>query len=62
LIVTKTKQLFSLIKLPCDCEVPVIPVNRVVEKKRIIRKMEGPGGGEAQVVADQKNPDQSSNH
>jgi hypothetical protein len=37
--------------LPCDCEVrvhgmcnemPVIPVNRVVDKKRIIVKREGP--------------------
>jgi hypothetical protein len=25
-------------------EMPVIPVNRVVDKKRIIRKMEGRGG------------------
>jgi hypothetical protein len=40
--------LFSLRKLPWDCEVrgqfketPVIPVNRVVDKKRIIGKMEG---------------------
>jgi hypothetical protein len=40
-------QLFSLRKLPCDCEVrgyriceemPVIPVDRVVDKKRIIGK------------------------
>jgi hypothetical protein len=31
---------------------PVIPVNRVAYKKRIIGKMEGPGGGEAQRVAD----------
>jgi hypothetical protein len=34
-------------------EMPVIPVNRVVGKKRIIGKMEGRGGGgEAQGVAD----------
>jgi CubicO group peptidase (beta-lactamase class C family) len=30
----------------------VIPVNKVVDKKRIIGKMEGRGGGEAQGVAD----------
>jgi hypothetical protein len=30
----------------------VILVNRVMDKKRIIRKMEGRGGGEAQGVAD----------
>jgi hypothetical protein len=35
-------------------EMPVIPVNRVVETKRIIRKLEGRGGGEAQGVADPK--------
>jgi hypothetical protein len=35
-------------------ETPVIPVNRVVDKKRIIGKMEGQGRGEAQGVADQK--------
>jgi hypothetical protein len=34
---------------------PVIPVNRVVDKKIIIGKMEGRGGGEAHVVADSKN-------
>jgi hypothetical protein len=34
---------------------PVIPVNRVEDKKRIIGKMEGQGGGEAQGVADPKN-------
>jgi hypothetical protein len=34
-------------------EMPVIPVNRVVDPKRIIGKMEGRGGGgEAQEVAD----------
>jgi hypothetical protein len=33
---------------------PVILVNKVVDPKRIIRKMEGRGGGEAQGVADQK--------
>jgi hypothetical protein len=27
-------------------EMPVIPVNKVVDKKRIIRKKEGQGGGE----------------
>jgi hypothetical protein len=57
------KQLFSLRKLPCDWEVrghcmckemPVIPVNRMVDMKRIIRKMEGWEGGEAQRVADPK--------
>jgi hypothetical protein len=35
---------------------PVIPVDRVVGKKRIFGKMEGRGGGEAQGVADQKKP------
>jgi tetrahydromethanopterin S-methyltransferase subunit A len=44
------KQLFSLRKLPCDCErrghcmckeMPVIPVNRVVDEKRIIGKNGG---------------------
>jgi hypothetical protein len=35
-------------------EMPVIPVNRVVDPKRIIRKMEGRGGVEAQGVADPK--------
>jgi hypothetical protein len=43
--VTK-KTIFFFRKLPCDCEgigkeMPVIPVNRVVDKKRIIAKMEG---------------------
>jgi hypothetical protein len=33
-------------------EMPVIPVYKVVEPKRIIRKMEGRGGGKAQGVAD----------
>jgi hypothetical protein len=37
-------------------EMPVIPVNRVVDKKLIIRKMEGCGGGETQVVADPPPP------
>jgi hypothetical protein len=32
-------------------EMLVIPVNRVVDKKRIIIKMEGQGGGGAQRVA-----------
>jgi hypothetical protein len=31
---------------------PVIPVNSVVDPKRIIGIMEGRGGGEAQGVAD----------
>jgi hypothetical protein len=33
---------------------PDIPVNRVGDKKRIIGKMEGRGGGKAQGVADTK--------
>jgi hypothetical protein len=35
-------------------EMPVIPVNKVVDPKRIIRKNDGWGGGEAQGVADPK--------
>jgi hypothetical protein len=35
-------------------ELPVIPVNKVVDPKSIIGKKEGQGGGEAQGVADQK--------
>jgi hypothetical protein len=35
-------------------ELPVILVNKVVDPKRIIRKTEGQGGGEAQGVGDQK--------
>jgi hypothetical protein len=35
-------------------EMPVIPVNRVVDMKRIMEKREGQGGGEAQGVADPK--------
>jgi hypothetical protein len=31
-------------------EIPVIPVNRLVDKKRINRKTEDGGGGEAQGV------------
>jgi hypothetical protein len=31
---------------------PVVPVSRVVDKKRMIGKMEGRGGGEEQGVAD----------
>jgi hypothetical protein len=31
---------------------PVIPINRVVDKERVIGKMEGLGGGEAQGAAD----------
>jgi hypothetical protein len=34
---------------------PVIPVDRVVDKKSMIRKMAGRAGGEAKVVADPKN-------
>jgi hypothetical protein len=37
-------------------EMQVIPVNREVDKKRIIGKMEGQGGGEAQVIADHPAP------
>jgi hypothetical protein len=33
---------------------PVIPVNNMVDRNRIIGKMEGQGGGEAQGVADPK--------
>jgi hypothetical protein len=33
-------------------EMPVILVNKVVDPKRIIRKMEGQGGGQAQGFAD----------
>jgi hypothetical protein len=36
-------------------EMPVLPVNKVVDPKRIIKKMECLGGGEAQEVVDQKN-------
>jgi hypothetical protein len=35
-------------------EMPVIPVNKVVDPKRIIRKMESQGGEETQGVDDQK--------
>jgi hypothetical protein len=35
-------------------EMPVIPVNRVVDPKRIMGKMEGRGGGEAQGVAEKR--------
>jgi hypothetical protein len=35
-------------------ESPVILVDRVVDKKKLFRKMEGRGGGEAQGVADPK--------
>jgi hypothetical protein len=35
-------------------ELPVILVNKVVNPKRIIGKMEGRGGGEAQGVPDPK--------
>jgi hypothetical protein len=59
------KQLISLRNLPCDWEVrghctckemPVILVNRVVDKKRMIKKEEGQGRGEAQGVADPSPP------
>jgi hypothetical protein len=33
-------------------EMPVIPVHRVADKNRIIRKIEGRGGGEAQGADD----------
>jgi hypothetical protein len=33
-------------------ELPVISIKRVVDKKKIISKMEGLGGGMAQRVAD----------
>jgi hypothetical protein len=33
-------------------EMPVIPVGRGVDPKRIMEKIEGRGGGEAQGVAD----------
>jgi hypothetical protein len=33
---------------------PVIPVNKVMDKKRILGKTEGQGGGKAQGVADKK--------
>jgi hypothetical protein len=55
------KQLFSLRKMSCDCDVRghymcqkmlVILVDKVVDKNRIIGKIEGQGGGEAQEVAD----------
>jgi hypothetical protein len=36
-------------------EMPVILVYRAVDKKRIIGKMEGQGGGEAQEVTGPKN-------
>jgi hypothetical protein len=36
-------------------EMPVIPVNKVVDQKNNWKKMEGRGGGEAQGVADLKN-------
>jgi hypothetical protein len=42
-------------------ERPVIPVNKVVDLKRIIGKMEGRGGGgEAQGVADSPPPKKNS--
>jgi hypothetical protein len=37
-------------------EMPVIPVNKVVDPKRIIGKKEGWGGGDAQGVADPPPP------
>jgi hypothetical protein len=41
-------------------EMLVIPVNKVVDpKRRIIGKMEGQGGGEAQGVADPKKQKQT---
>jgi hypothetical protein len=41
-------------------EMPVILVDRVVDKKRIIGKMEGRGGGEAQGVDDPPPPKKKS--
>jgi hypothetical protein len=35
-------------------ELPVIPVNKVVDSKRLIGKREGRGGGEAQEVTEPK--------
>jgi hypothetical protein len=58
-------QLFSLRILPCDCEVrgpcmckemPVIPVDRVVDKNRIIRKNGGPRRRRGTRGQDPKNP------
>jgi hypothetical protein len=40
-------------------EMMVIPDNRVVDKKRIIGKMVGLGGGEAQGAADPKRTSKS---
>jgi hypothetical protein len=37
-------------------EMPVIPVNKVVDPKRIIKKLEGQGGGEAQGVTEHLPP------
>jgi hypothetical protein len=49
---TLIRNIESRMRDNCMCkEMPVIPVNRVVDKKRVIGKMEGRGGGEAQGVA-----------
>jgi hypothetical protein len=37
-------------------EMPVIPVNKVVDRKELLEKMEGQGGGKAQGVADPPPP------
>jgi hypothetical protein len=60
-LIRNEKPIVLFEKLPCDCEIRghcmckemlAILVNRAVDKKRIIEKMEGRGGGEAQGVAD----------
>jgi hypothetical protein len=55
LIFKEKKPLFSLRKLPCNCEVRIHSMckDMVVNKKRIIIKIEG-HGGEAQQVAGPK--------
>jgi hypothetical protein len=50
--VVKSERRIFLVGGHCRCkEMPVITVNRVVDTKRIIGKMESCGGGEAQGVA-----------
>jgi hypothetical protein len=43
-------RLINVKLIPMCKEIPAIPVNRVVDKNRIIGKMEGQVGGEAQGV------------
>jgi hypothetical protein len=43
-------------------EMPAIPVDRVVDKKIIIGKMEGQGGGESQGVSDPKKEKTTISH